>query len=296
MQEKNVDLFFGSMVDVPLRDDRALMEYPFFSLQKQPQMTALEYDDGKVKIRVAPGEKGIATIWDKDILIYCATFINDRIEKGQPIERKIFCTSYDILATIGRAKGKKNYEQLYDALYRLRSTTITTDIKSGDKIERRGFGMIDSFRIVEREIRGVPMAIGLEITLNEWMYRALAQDRRVLSINRAYFDLTMGLERRLYELARKHCGHQPEWRIGLERLAEKCGSRNSLRRFKLDLKRVIERNNIPDYVYVLANDHNGEGAKAAAEIGAKYPKGASRRKNDLVMVVVLPRVQKQLES
>ena len=43
---------------------------------------------------------------------------------------------------------------------------------------------------------------GLEITLNDWTFRALVKDRRVLAINPAYFDLTGGLERRLYEIAR----------------------------------------------------------------------------------------------
>gem|GEM_PF-3355415 len=44
---------------------------------------------------------------------------------------------------------------------------------------------------------------GLEITLNDWTFRALVKDRRVLAINPAYFDLTGGLERRLYEIARR---------------------------------------------------------------------------------------------
>ena len=51
---------------------------------------------------------------------------------------------------------------------------------------------------------------GLEITLNDWTFRPLVKDRRVLAINPAHFDLTGGLERRLYEIARKHVGRQSE--------------------------------------------------------------------------------------
>jgi plasmid replication initiation protein len=88
---------------------------------------------------------------------------------------------------------------------------------------------------------------GCEVTLNDWMFRAIVQDRRVLTINPAYFRLTMGLERRLYELARKHLGKQGSWRINLPRLAEKCGSRRELRKLKAELTGIMERDNLPDY-------------------------------------------------
>ena len=294
MQEKNVDLFFSTMIEAAIKDDRALMEFPFFSLQKQPQMEPLAYNDGRAHIRITPGSKGIANIWDKDVLIYCATHVNDAIERGLAVDRKIRCSTYDVLRTTGRGVGKKDYEQLYDALFRLRNTGIETDIEADGVKERRGFGWIDSYRVIEREVNGRKVAVGLEITLNEWMFRALVKERRVLTINRDYFDLSMGLERRLYELARKHCGAQKEWKIGLERLAEKCGTRNSLKRFKYDLKVVIGRDKIPDYVFFMANDHNGEAAKVAAELGAKYPKGGRRAKNELIVVLVQPRLQAAL--
>ena len=72
MTEKQVDLFLDSIVNAPMKDDRALMEFPFFSLQKAPRLRPLVYDDGKIKIEVRPGDRGIATIWDKDVLIYIA--------------------------------------------------------------------------------------------------------------------------------------------------------------------------------------------------------------------------------
>ena len=38
-----VDLFLDSMVNAPIKDDRVLMEFPFFSLQKQPRMDPIVY-------------------------------------------------------------------------------------------------------------------------------------------------------------------------------------------------------------------------------------------------------------
>ena len=49
--------------------------------------------------------------------------------------------------------------------------------------------------------------IALEIKLSDWFFNAVLADE-LLSINRDYFRLRKPLERRLYELARKHCGEQ----------------------------------------------------------------------------------------
>jgi len=253
-----VDLYLDSLVNAPLRDDRALMEFPWFSLQKRPRMEPLVYDDGRVQIRVSPGEKGLATIWDKDVLIYLASLVNDRIERGLPVDRTIRFPAHDLLRVTGRGTGKRSYELLLDALFRLRSTTIETSIASGDRRERRGFGWIESWRVVERQdSRGRRVMTALEITLNDWMFRALVKDRRVLSISRDYFELEGGMERRLYELARKHCGSQPEWRISLDRLAEKVGTTRDLRRFRHSLMALLKDDALPDYTMSLEADAAG---------------------------------------
>ena len=131
---------------------------------------------------------------------------------------------------------------------------------------------------------------GLEITLNDWTFRALVKDRRVLSINPAYFDLTGGLERRLYEIARKHVGRQAEWKVSLLLLAKKCGTmQRNLRRFKFDLKELAELDRLPDYQMFLINDHSSPTAKAFQAIGMKGVKGAKRTPNEAVIVVFKPR-------
>jgi plasmid replication initiation protein len=131
---------------------------------------------------------------------------------------------------------------------------------------------------------------GLEITLNDWTFRALVKDRRVLAINHAYFDLTGGLERRLYEIGRKHVGRQAEWTVSLLQLAKKCGTmQRNLRRFKFDLKELAALDRLPDYQMFLVNDHASPVVKALQEIGIKAPKGAKRTPNEAVLVVFRPR-------
>jgi plasmid replication initiation protein len=47
----------------------------------------------------------------------------------------------------------------------------------------------------------------LRATLSDWVFNAVAA-REILTLSRDYFRLRKPLERRLYELARKHCGQQ----------------------------------------------------------------------------------------
>jgi plasmid replication initiation protein len=288
---EQIDLFVESLVTAPLRNDRATMEFPFFALQKRPLMTPITYQDGNVSIRVSPGERGIASIWDKDVLIYLSSLINAKIERGEEVSRTVRIAAYDMLRVTRRHTGKNGYQEIYDALFRLRSTTITTDIQSGGERETRGFGWIDSFRILTKENRaGAKVMQGLEITLNDWTFRALVKDRRVLAINPLYFDLTGGLERRLYEIARKHVGRQAEWKVSLLLLAKKCGTmQRNLRRFKFDLKELAERDRLPDYQMFLINDHSSPMAKSLQSVGMKGVKGAKRTPNEAVIVVFKPR-------
>jgi plasmid replication initiation protein len=295
LAQNQIDLFVESLVAAPLRDDRATMEFPFFALQKRPLLTPITYHDGNVSIRISPGERGVATIWDKDVLIYLSSLINAKIERGEEVSRTVRIAAYDMLRVTKRHTGKNGYQEIYDALFRLRSTTITTDIQSGGERETRGFGWIDSFRILTRERKGGSRVMqGLEITLNDWTFRALVKDRRVLAINPAYFGLTGGLERRLYEIARKHVGRQTEWRCSLMQLAKKCGTmQRNLRRFKFDLKALAELDRLPDYQMFLINDHASATAKALQAGGMKGVKGAKRTPNEAVLVVFKPRLARQ---
>ena len=79
------DLFLPIMGDLPLKDQRETMERPFFSLQKRKRVKPIEYTspDGAtwVKIEAIPAY-GMATIWDADILIYCASMLADMARRG----------------------------------------------------------------------------------------------------------------------------------------------------------------------------------------------------------------------
>jgi plasmid replication initiation protein len=115
---------------------------------------------------------------------------------------------------------------------------------TGGEIEDRGFHLIGdweaAYSLKEDRIRHI------FIELPRWLYRAIT-NFEVLTLDRDYFRLDGGLERRIYELCRKHCGHQPTWSIGLELLYKKSGSRAPLRNFRLAIKKLAESNHLPEY-------------------------------------------------
>ena len=88
--------------------------------------------------------------------------------------------------------------------------------------------------------------VSVQVTLSDWLYQAVL-DRSVLTLNRDYFSLRKPLERRLYELARKHCGNQRSWRVSVETLLKKSGSTSPRRVFRAMVREVIARDSLPDY-------------------------------------------------
>ena len=95
--------------------------------------------------------------------------------------------------------------------------------------------------------------IAVEITLSRWLYNAV-QAFEVLTIHPDYFRLRKPLARRLYELARKHCGHQTLWAIGLDLLREKSGSKSTLREFRRAVRSIVADDSLPEYRIVLGYD------------------------------------------
>lgn len=88
--------------------------------------------------------------------------------------------------------------------------------------------------------------VSVSVTLSDWLYQAVLA-RSVLTLSRDYFRLRRPLERRIYELARKHCGRQPGWRVSVEVLLKKSGSASPRRVFRAMLREIIAADNLPDY-------------------------------------------------
>lgn len=232
------------------------MAYPFFSLSKSHRIAPIDFAAGNVTIRVeSVPDHGMATIWDADILIWAASQIVEARDTGLRTSRLMVATPYEILKFIGRGTSLRDYQRLKAALDRLQSTTVCTSIRQPAEGRRHRFSWINEWK--ERTDRnGKPD--GIEMIVPDWFYQAVLDDALVLTIDRAYFDLTGGLERWLYRIVRKHGGRQRKgWRFDFRHLYEKSGSLSPFKRFAFELRDIIRRQPLPGYTLFLEVEIGG---------------------------------------
>ena len=113
----------------------------------------------------------------------------------------------------------------------------------------------------------------LEIELSPWLFRAI-EACDVLPISRSYFRLRSPLDRRIYELARKHCGQQKQWRVSLDVLQKKSGSNSPTKKFAFYVRHLIASNHLPDYTFIFEEDEvvfwrRGEGPEGESRLRPK---------------------------
>lgn len=288
IRDEEFDLFIPRMNALPLKDQREMMERPFFSLQKRKRLKPIEYTsaDGDVWVHVSGNPLfGIATIWDADILIWATSRLNQQREKGaNDLSPTIHTTAHELLKAIRRDTGGKAYKDLEGALQRLQATNIQTSIRASKRDKRAQFGWLDEWSMDVDPATGAVR--GLTITLSKWVFDGLMGDRSLLTLHPDYFTLQGGLERAIYRMARKHAGDQPKgWICRVSVLHEKSGSESPLKQFTYMLKKIVEANALPDYdlAFVSTNDNASavhfvrRGALERAELKAELEAESARR-------------------
>ena len=238
------DFFIADIFDaISLQLDMSSMEYPLFAL-KNGDNKVRRYKQKGFDVVIAPNPLyGMATIHDKDIWVYCISKIMQAIKENEPISRVVNFTLYDYLKTTNRSTGGKDYLRAKESLERLRGTSITTNIETDSKKESQGFGLIDSWKVVEEKDGKM---VRVSVALPDWLYRSITS-KSVLTISPDYFRLRKPLDRRIYELARKHCGNNQSWKFDLNTLLERSGSTASMKEFRKAIKSLAESNQLPDY-------------------------------------------------
>ena len=79
------------------------MEHPIYSLSTRPgpRRGTLSYEhDGNV--RNHPEFRGLPTVFDKDILIYCVSKLMHLKNSGKPIGPKVRLTTHDLLVSTNK--------------------------------------------------------------------------------------------------------------------------------------------------------------------------------------------------
>lgn len=272
-RHRQLDFFVADILDAAPKDDLASMEHPLFALKAGDRRVRV-YERSGASVKIMPGTYGCATIHDKDVWIYCISQLVEAINRGrEDVGRTVRFTAYDFLVATNRPTAGVGYQRMAEALGRLKGTVIETNIVTDGQRERAGFGLVDSWRVIERDQDDRMVAV--EVTLPDWLWRSI-KAKHVLTVSNDYFRLRKPLDRRIYELARKHCGAQPKWRVSLTVLHEKSGSTDTLRKFRAAIKALAESNELPDYR--VGFDAQGD----AVTFYARASKGAKAQIKDLL--------------
>ena len=289
------DLF---RLDSPLlgeiRGERSLMAFPFFALAKTAWMKPLTYQTDTVSIEVRPSANGVATIYDKEIVLYIASLMAAKLEAGEQVGQDFVFTAHDMFQVTGANHSARSYGRLSEALERLQGTQIKTNIEAGGEGEEGFFSWLSEAKLHYTRVKGGDRRLkAVKVRLCDWLYRAILLDRHVLDYAAAYFQLGP-IERRIYEVAR--AGSHPQAAVGGEGGGEgetldvdlatfrlQVGYQNPLANFRQALRAIAGSDAIPGYRVELVDtvdESVGEGARA----------GRGRRSSQ-TRVIVTPRTE-----
>jgi plasmid replication initiation protein len=269
------------LLDSPLqgeiRGERSLMAFPFFALAKNAWMKPLAYNTESVSIEVRPSASGVATIYDKEIVLYIASLMAAKIEAGEEVAQDFVFTAHDLFSVTGSNHSARSYGRLSEALERLQGTQIKTNIEAGGEGEEGFFSWLSEAKLHYSKTRsGERRLKAVKVRLCDWLFRAILRDRQVLNYAHAYFQLGP-IERRIYEVARSTCDTD-RVEVDLATFRLQIGYQNPLANFRNALKQIAGTNAIPDYQLELVET-----------VGAAEPARRGRKSNP-VRVVITPRL------
>jgi len=271
-----------------IRGERSLMAFPFFALSKNAWMKPLAYATPDVSIEVRPSARGVATIYDKEIVLYIASLMATKLDQGAPVSQDFIFTAHDLFSVTGANHSARSYARLSDALERLQGTQIRTNIEAGGEGEEGFFSWLSEARLqYARTRQGEKRLKAVKVRLCDWLFRAILRDRQVLDYAATYFQLGP-IERRIYEVARSTCIEGEALEIDLRTFRLQIGFQNHLSNFRIAMRQIAAADAIPDYHLELIED--------ASE--AKAPEGSGRagRKAARATVVITRRPEVLIEE
>ena len=132
------DLFICDVLDAIPKDDMASMEHPIFSLATKPDTRILRYEHKNVAVEIAPSVRGLATIYDTDILIYCISQLMSKKNAGEPLAQTLHLNAHELLVWTNRERSGDAYRRLKEAFERLAGMRMTTNIKADGEESQKG--------------------------------------------------------------------------------------------------------------------------------------------------------------
>jgi plasmid replication initiation protein len=221
-------------------------------------MERIEYNHEGVTIQIRPSASGVATMWDKEILLYVASLVVQSIADGQVADGDVTFAAHDFFRITGvQRPSTRDYRRFAEALERLQGTQIKTNIETGSKIDRGWFSWLSEAQVeYEKTATGDELLRYVRVRPCAWLFRAIERDQRIYHYHHDYFRLS-AIERRMYEIAHCYC-ENGEIEIELEDLHRKIGSMGPVKRLKQLVKTIEGENRLPEYDVDLLETVSGE--------------------------------------
>ena len=256
--DEQADFFVPSLYDVGGRDNRSIMDVAVFRLSKSDkragEVIRYELPDGYVEVKAGPD--GMASVWDYDIVLMMVSHLNEaanrwREGKADKPGRTFKPHASDILKFARRGDGSRQVEELEAALDRLKGTTVKNvrgyTEANGRKMRETGAdGLISSYKVLSRTDTGRISEV--EIEAPQWIYDRIVEEKQpdVLTVHPDYFLIDPGIGRFIYRLARRAAGKgAAKW--SFQTIYERSGSTGTLKKFCQNLRKIIERDDLPEY-------------------------------------------------
>lgn len=105
------DFFVCDIFDASAKADIASMEHPIFSLSTKPDTRPRVYEHNGISIEIKPSTDGLATVHDRDILIYCISHLIKAINEGREVSQTVRFQASDLLKATNRMVTGRGYAQ-----------------------------------------------------------------------------------------------------------------------------------------------------------------------------------------
>lgn len=250
--------YFDSPLTKAVKSVSHFLANPFFELDRKAKRRELTYQDGAIKIEMKALEgQGLATIYDRDLLLYVGSLMAQKIKNGEidpakagssEEERTFIFTANDFIRIAGRDRSGRGYDRIEEMVDRLKGTMVKTNIKSGRTTIKGYFSWLSDGTMLEfvDDEEGKPRLRFIRVVLCKWLYESMLGDANQLELVPEYFGLTP-IARRLYDLAHVNCQGERLWEIDLGSLHKQVGCSMLPRKFADELRAIAEADVLPQY-------------------------------------------------
>lgn len=216
------------------------------------ELATRRFEMGDRFFEVTPGATGLPTVRDRDVLLYCVSWLANAMFDGRDgdLSCHLRFAARDFLEFGKRGHGGAQYAGLIQALDRLAGTRITTNLRSlegvlpPDGIKECG----ESFNLIryetEQDSDGCISTINIE--LPSFVYRCATEWAQVCPIHPDYFSLTP-LHRLVYMTVKGSCGTEKPRTVSTSELHQLVSRQSRFRDFRKTALETLSENSIPEY-------------------------------------------------